>query len=59
MTKRTATLSIYMSAARKLPDSATCVEISNYLRRPYQRNDTKQLMRESTFSPNLKAGSPL
>lgn len=29
MTKRTATLSIYMSAARKLPDSATCVEISN------------------------------
>lgn len=46
MTKRTATLSIYMSAARKLPDSATCVEISNYLRRPYQRNDTKQLMRE-------------
>jgi len=29
MTNRTAILSIYMSAARKLPDSATCIKIRN------------------------------
>ena len=43
-----------MSAARKLPDSATCVKIRNDLWRPYQRNDYQTLIfkicRPSTFS---------